>query len=56
MVLHNCSGHWDYLGNYLNTNASHGKLGVYNYGKNCVEINISKGMSNQINLEAGDFQ
>ena len=43
------------LGCFLATNPPKGETGIYTYGRICVEIDISKGLLDQINLKFGDF-
>lgn len=45
----------DTLGRYLATDTSRREKGLYTYGRLCVEIDISKGLPDQINLKIGDF-
>lgn len=43
------------LGRYLDTNISRGEKGIYTFARICAEIDMSKGLPDQINLKIGDF-
>lgn len=43
------------LGRFLATDTSRGETGIYTYGRICAEIDISKGLPDQIILKVGDF-
>lgn len=43
------------MGRYLATDTSRRENGIYTYGRLCAEIDISKGLPDQINLKFGDF-
>ena len=43
------------LGRFLAMDPSKGEKGIYTYGRICTEIDISKGLTDQINLKFGDF-
>jgi hypothetical protein len=45
----------DTLGRYLAVDSSWKENGLYTYGRFCAEIDISKGLPDQINLKYGDF-
>ena len=45
----------DTLGRYLAMDTSRGEKGIYTFGRICAEIDISKGLPDQINLKVGDF-
>ena len=46
---------WNTLGHFLATEPSRGLKGLYTYGRICAEIDISKGLPDQIILKFGDF-
>ena len=43
------------LGRYLFVDSSQNENGLYTYGRFCAEIDISRGLPDQINLKYGDF-
>lgn len=43
------------LGRYLSTDADRGLKGMYTFARICAEIDLSKGLPEQINLKIGDF-
>eukprot|EP00253_Pinus_taeda_P028504 PITA_28504 len=43
------------LGHYLDIDTSRKVIGLYTYSRQCAEIDISKGLPDQINLKFGDF-
>ena len=45
----------DTLGRFLATDTSRGEKGIYTFGRICAEIDISKGLPDQIILKVGDF-
>lgn len=45
----------DTLGRYLVVDSSRKENGLYTYSRICAEIDISKGLPDQINLKYGDF-
>lgn len=43
------------LGRFLATDSSRGEKGIYTFSRICAEIDMSKGLPDQINLKIGDF-
>lgn len=43
------------LGRFLNTDYSRAEQGIYTFARICAEIDISRGLPDQINLKIGDF-
>ena len=55
MALRGLPGIGNTLGRFLATDPTRGEKGIYTLGRICVEIDMSKGLPDQINLKIGDF-